>query len=65
VKGVDAIIHTASPVHLDAKDPKGKEAIRDEKRPRKRFELMLFPIDLIDPAVKGATGILASAMAHG
>jgi nucleoside-diphosphate-sugar epimerase len=43
VKGVDAIIHTASPVHLDAKDPK----------------------DLIDPAVKGATGILASAMAHG
>ncbi|KAL3472718.1 NAD(P)-binding protein [Aspergillus californicus] len=43
VRGVDAIIHTASPVHLDAKEPK----------------------DIIDPAVKGAVGILESAMKHG
>jgi hypothetical protein len=37
VKGVDAIVHTASPVHLDAKDPKGKEASWIEERPRKIF----------------------------
>ncbi|KAL5504580.1 hypothetical protein ACEPAH_7241 [Sanghuangporus vaninii] len=39
VKGVDAIVHTASPVHLHADDP-------DE---------------LIEPAVKGAVGVLESA----
>lgn len=42
VRGVDAIIHTASPVVWDWEDPS----------------------EIIDPAVKGATGILASASAR-
>ncbi|TFK50045.1 D-lactaldehyde dehydrogenase [Heliocybe sulcata] len=43
VKGVDGIIHTASPVTMAADDPK----------------------ELIEPAVNGAVGILASALKHG
>ncbi|KIY74197.1 NAD(P)-binding protein [Cylindrobasidium torrendii FP15055 ss-10] len=43
VKGVDAIEHTASPFHFNAKDPQ----------------------ELIEPAVKGTVGILASALKNG
>ncbi len=59
VKGVDAIIHTASPVRLYADDPSGTLRLPCE-------ELFLqSQTELIEPAVGGVEGILKSALKNG
>jgi hypothetical protein len=61
VKGVDAIEHTASPVHMNADDPNG--IIRWFMIACLLFKRSLS--EMIIPAVQGTIGILQSAAKFG
>ena len=64
VKGVDAIVHTASPFHYNAIDPGGRS-----NRSRNILNVYAvgdaFHTELIVPAVLGTTSILNSALKYG
>ena len=59
VKGVDAIEHTASPFHLKGDDPNGKRTHDIYHVSTKETS-----VELIEPAVKGTSGIMESALKH-
>ena len=60
MKGVSAILHTASPATLHAKNPQGK-------RTSLRFlnASLIANIEVIEPAVSGTVNILKSALKNG
>jgi hypothetical protein len=63
VKGVDAIVHTASPFHLKADDPEGMtyKPLHLFHSSHHTYKLL----ELIVPAVKGTVGVLQSALKNG
>lgn len=60
VKGVDAVVHTASPVHVSAVDPQGNSGSLSLSKFRS-----IFRTEMIGPAVKGTVEMLQSALKYG